>query len=587
MKKRLLIILLAIISLMLVACSNNDGNDSSNNDNNKNINENINFADVTFKKYVLKQMGKRIDEDVTYGEAQNLKELKIDRTYRTAVTSQRFTVGTSAVGTTSVGYIAMDLADLQYFTGLEKLSIQNTADDDIIGWEYIGNCTKLQELDMNYYEAGSVFQVVLGEKIILGIVEKLPELKVLDSRYGIMFDGTMEKIKQMRVGIDINVATNSLVGNIPWVSDINLGNDYTPIGQKEYNYTPDVLFLNRIKTTEEYKEAINKADANAIKHIYITCSSGKQVEIKIDASDFTKFTNLESLCLTYSSFTSNGEIINLASLASLKYLRTLMLGGLDYSSLDVTKLTQLDTISLEKEGQYIDYSIMPNLQKVNLFGFEGEGLVRLPQTVTAVATDSAAVLNNTPKVKIVRELYNYRSQDHSYLRSLTELRYINFDQIDDEPVKDFFVNFENCKKLQYLNYSRYVDDNNLDKLLKLPELLSVSYMVPIANIKNLNSHANMDKLSYLGVANDIWFNSYSGEEEEKLKKQLGYNDIYDAMIKVPLYAKMYNNGVLSDDICRVYSNIAYWKGGNDSNSQYYYKKNNQLLIDLGNIKLNN
>ena len=331
MKKK--IILLLCMAMLLAACCVGCGK-----------NDKIKFSDVTMKKYVLKELGKKPDEDVTYKEAEQLKSLTIDRTYRNFVTVMSNVSMQSASGSAN-GVISMDLSDLKYFTGLESLEIDNSSDDNFIGWESIEKCTNLQELKMNYYEDS--YYMPLGEKPILGFVDKLKNLKRLDCMYGNVTQATMNKIKAMRPDVEVNVVKEY----IPTSLSMTLTKDTIKPNlnvidvQNDKAQPDDTLLIEGVNKPEDYRKIIDNASATNIKYIYIKIRRGQADSVAVDCKDFTKFTNLETLSITETTVTTDGKVENIKELSKLPYLTTFCING-DYNPDEICELKHVDTLSI-------------------------------------------------------------------------------------------------------------------------------------------------------------------------------------------------------------------------------------------------
>ena len=146
----------------------------------------IDFSDFLVERCVREKLGKDWDEDITYGDVQEIEELDICNTYDpTFAINNDNKMGYS-------GYI--DLADLRYFKNLKVLRVSaNVTEDSIVNVDAIANCTKLEELILPCTTSYQYETINLaGYKYWKNIFAKLPKLEKVD--LGIYVDDNMKEI---------------------------------------------------------------------------------------------------------------------------------------------------------------------------------------------------------------------------------------------------------------------------------------------------------------------------------------------------------------------------------------------------------
>lgn len=527
MKKK--IILLLCMAMLLAACCVGCGK-----------NDKIKFSDVTMKKYVLKELGKKPDEDVTYKEAEQLKSLTIDRTYRNFVTVMSNVSMQSASGSAN-GVISMDLSDLKYFTGLESLEIDNSSDDNFIGWESIEKCTNLQGLKMNYYEDS--YYMPLGEKPILGFVDKLKNLKRLDCMYGNVTQATMNKIKAMRPDVEVNVVKEYIPTSLSMTltKDTIKPNLYVIDVQNDRAQPDDTLLIEGVNKPEDYRKIIDNASATDIKYIYIKIRRGQADSVAVDCKDFTKFTNLETLSITETTVTTDGKVENINELSKLPYLTTFCING-DYNPDEICELKHVDTLSISGAKQDVDLSSMKNLKKVSI-NVTGNN-VKLPSEVEVLRTANGKLANTTPALKI---MCDYGAEDCTldYLKNCSKLKYFYWStnkvtEVDLSAVK-------NLPDLEYLSISKNKITSGFEILSDMKNLrvVQLKYVIP-SEMSKLKDMKSKDSLSFFGFLDtDGQYPARDYQEALGISGKVTYLSIY---YNVPGMIDLYKSGVTNSEI---------------------------------------
>lgn len=503
-------------------------------------NDKIQFSDVTMKKYVLKEMGKKPDEDVTYKEAEQLKTLTIDRTYRNFVTLLNNSAMNSAFPSPK-GVISMDLGDLKYFTGLESLEIDNSSDDEIIGWESIEKCTNLKELKMNYYEDS--LYMPLGEKPLLGFVDKLKNLNTLDCMYGTVTQSTMNKIKTIRPELDVRIRKQYDVETAFYNKSADkLKTDLiTPIDEDEKEQPDDTLLIEKVSNTVDYKKIIDNASAADIKYIYIELKERNADSVIIDCNDFIKFTNLETLSITEFVLTTEGRVENIKALSKLPYLTTFCING-NYNPDEICELKHVDTLSINGAEQDVDLSSMKNLKKVSVNVKDND--VKLPSGVEVLRTTNGKLASTTPNLKI---MCDYWSEDGSleYLKNCKKLRYFYCEPKDSVDV-DLSV-IKNIPELEYLSTRRNKITSGFNALSDMKNLrvVRLRYVTP-EEMPKLKKMKSKESLSFFGFVDEDWH--YSDKDYQDalgINGKVNYLNIY---YNVPGMIDLYKSGVTNTEI---------------------------------------
>ena len=499
-------------------------------------NDNIQFEDITMKKYVLKELGKKPDEEVTYKEAEQLKSLTIDRTYRNFVTSY-CNCSLRAINSAH-GIISMDLSDLQYFTGLETLNIYNTTDDNIIGWENIEKCTNLKELKMNYHEDGIYTE--LGEKPLLGFVYNLKQLKTLDCMYGNVTQSTMNKVKAIRPDLDIRV-------NQEYDISTEL---YNVIGDKLYpelSYSKtgdelvqseDTLLIEKVRSVEDYKKIIDSASASGIKYIYITVASTSLMEI--DCDDFLKFTNLETLSITEWYVNAEVRINNIKNLSQLQYLTTFCIKG-SYDAEEISELKHVDTLSINSAINEVDLSTMTNLKKINIDVTDYK--VKLPSSVEVLRTTNSKLAKMTPELKIMCD-FGDKDTKLGYFEYCPKLKYCYW-SVEGQRNVDLSV-VKNVPELEYLiiNYKKIVSGFEALSDLENLRVVNIKTVTPdaIAKLKDMKSK---DSLSFFGFVDIYKYSAMEYQDALGITGEVNWMSIY---YNVPGMIDLYKSGVTNTQI---------------------------------------
>lgn len=503
-------------------------------------NDNIQFADVTMKKYVLKELGKKPDEEVTYKEANQLKSLTIDRTYRNFVTGVSNISMQAAFGPSN-GVISMDLSDLQYFTGLESLEIDNSSDDNFIGWESIEKCTDLKELKVNYYEDSRY--IPLGEKPLLGFVSNLKNLQTLDCMYGTVTPSTINKIKTINPLLDIKIEKQySIDTSLFNFSQDKIKSQLSVLNiENAQTQASDTLLIEKVNKTEEYKEIIENASASEIKYIYIKLGKGAAEPLVIDCKDFLQFTNLETLSITETSLTTDGKVENIKELSKLPYLTTFCVNG-DYNPDEICELKHVDTLTINGTKHDIDLSSMTNLKKVSV-SVNGYN-VKLPSGIEVLRTTNSSLANTTPDVKI---LCDYGAEDCKleYLKNCPKLRYLywnvgNVADVDLSVVK-------NVPELEYLGIGQKKITSGFEALSELKKLRVVQLrsVTPdaMAQLKDMKSKESLGFFGFLD-----WDGKYPDKDYQEalgISGSVNYMNIY---YNVPEMVDLYKSGVTNTQI---------------------------------------
>ena len=541
MKKK--IILLLCMTMLLAACCVGCGK-----------NDKIKFSDVTMKKYVLKELGKKPDEDVTYKEAEQLKSLTIDRTYRNFVTVMSNISMQSGNGPSN-GVISMDLSDLKYFTGLESLEIDNSSDDNFIGWESIEKCTNLQELKMNYYE--DAYYMPLGEKPLLGFVDKLKNLKTLDCMNGTVTQATLNKIKVIRPDLEVKIQReyNTSLAYYNFSRDeikpdlITSTNIYNEQSQPD-----DTLLIEGVNKPEDYRKIIDNASATDIKYIYIKLRRGQADSVVVDCKDFTKFTNLETLSITETSAAgSDSKIENIKELSKLPYLTTFCING-DYNPDEICELKHIDTLAINGAKQDVDLSRMKNLKKVSVNVKDNN--VKLPSGVEVLRTKNSKLANTTLALKI---MCDYGAEDCAlgYLKNCQKLKYFYWStdkvtDVDLSPVK-------NLPELEYLGVRQNNITAGFETLSDMKNLrvVQLRYVIP-SEMPKLKAMKSKDSLSFFGFLDINW--QYPARDYQAalgISGKITYLSIY---YNVPGMIDLYKSGVTNTEIMQ----------GENTNEREYY-----------------
>lgn len=528
MKKK--IILLLCMTMLLAACCVGCGK-----------NDKIKFSDVTMKKYVLKELGKKPDEDVTYKEAEQLKSLTIDRTYRNFVSIMSNLSMQSGIGSAN-GVISMDLSDLKYFTGLESLEIDNSSDDNFIGWESIEKCKNLQELKMNYYEDS--YYMPLGEKPILGFVDKLKNLKTLDCMYGNVTQATMNKIKAMRPDVEVNVEKEYIPTSLSMTltRDTLKPNLNVTDVQNDKAQPDDTLLIEGVNKTEDYKKIIDNASATDIKFIYIKLRKGQENSLSVDCKDFTKFTNLETLSITETSAAgSDGKIENIKELSKLPYLTTFCIYG-DYNPDEICELKHVDTLSINGTKQDIDLSSMKNLKKVSVNVKDNS--VKLPSGIEVLRTANGKLANSTPALKIMCD-YGEEDCTLDYLKNCQKLKYFYW---STNKVTDVDLSaVKNLPELEYLSISRNKITSGFETLSDMKNLrvVQLKYVTP-SEMPKLKTMKSKDSLSFFGFLDiDGKYPDRDYQAALGISGKVTYLSIY---YNVPGMIDLYKSGVTNTEI---------------------------------------
>ena len=514
-------VLIIILLVTLTACGNDVGKD-----------ENIEFSDVTFKKYVLKALGKNANESITYEEAEKLEKLNIDRSYRTDYTFL-CPSGWRGANTAAAGVITMDISDIKYFTGLKELIIDNTVNDRIMGWENIERCPKLEKIKWNYFEGGQ--HVAFGSKLLFDIVKQLPALKTLDLSSGAVSDSTISQIKKINSSINV-IENNDDSSSI--IMGLNLGDiDYVYDTKEKYIIKDTTLIIAECKTDKECYDILDSIKADNINTVFITSgrAGSKSAPIVLDCEKLLKFTKLEALYISKRyQFSIDMTFKNLDKLANLEYLKTLCIFG-DFDGSELVKLNNLDTISIRGNRECVDISGMNNIKIASVMDD-----VKLPSSVEHVTTMAPELLNGLKNLKSVADC-GVDSESNDYIKSNFNLKYIYCFRVSNDYID--LSGIKNAKNLEYLYIKNKV--KNYSSISELTNLRVVSLVGDLSEGLNIKKMSSEDSLSYLDISANP--DRYSVDE---IRNTFGDSNMSMLQIQygLPIMRDMYKKGITNSFI---------------------------------------
>lgn len=185
-KGAFLILVMLLCGLCMVGCSKKEGVVDPK--------ATMEFKDFLVERCVREELGKDWDEDVTYGEVAEITSLTISSIYNPSIVLDYSMGGAHYLeGDAHTAYI--DLADLEYLTNLEELTVNAYINcDSIVNVDAIANCKKLKELRVpcNLGNPSSKGVNALGYKYWADIIAELPELEYMD--LGMYVDEHMKEV---------------------------------------------------------------------------------------------------------------------------------------------------------------------------------------------------------------------------------------------------------------------------------------------------------------------------------------------------------------------------------------------------------
>ena len=483
------------------------------------------FQDPLVERCVRTTLGKRYDEKITTNDCASITKLLIDCDLDMGITFSRTSLDGSVAN-----YI--DLCDLQYFTELEELIIDNNIDRDmLVNLDAIKYCTNLRRLSMEDNHGLYVSQMPqVGYKYLADIVQALPRLEYIDLGYIVpqeykeLIAGNNQKLvfEDTVSWLDANkgIQTN-------WVSSESEISTYVNAWTYGYNREETICSVLNASGWEELEKLVNALPTET-EDVYVRYD-GRDT---IDMSIFVRFKNLKTLTIgnpsifymdDYSEQAVNVE--NIEKLVNNKELFSLNLCGVICDFNELKGLTQLKELTIytsiinsldflpdlsDLRELTLLYNVMPNTEGFfDKYGSEFSRLrfLRIEDSSTAIY-DGIYCIPNLETLSIldrVGVVYSFGAI--SQCKTLENLQLFNREEYNLG--LEELAGLDSLKFLMVHNTQDVDNVSGLDEILALPSLVSVSVVASIGNTyyENLNVWSNLatrnPKISFLVIGGYI------------------------------------------------------------------------------------
>lgn len=471
----------------------------------------VNFEDPLVERCVRMTLGKEADEAVSERECARIETLLIDCDLDTGFTVDYYY---ATGGVAPANYI--DLCDLQYFTGLKELVIDNQIKRDfLVNLEAIGNCTELEKLTMQYnpVEVNYFGMGPMGYKYLAGILSQLPKLEYLDLGYEVA-----KEHQELLAGDN---------DDLEFEDDFN-GVIYAQIAELAQSH---IIVAEDIEAYEEawqYKE--NEPDLNVLKQGSVAMIIGSEEELEefldalpdnaedisiyykgtddIDMESFTRFSQLKTLSVVnYIKMPNNVEtadieVKNLNALAENKHLFALNLSGVIFDEEELKEVTGLKGLSLHEcmfnDADFLE--CMPALRELTVLGnwskelqdyLEDNGEKMSALKFLRIHCDKNSKykgIEEYENLETLSILYQGAPTSWKYIVQCPKLKYLSVETNEPEMELEDLAEAESLEYLFISNFGNIGEISGVEEMISLPNMKSFVLLAVLSSQGNAEAY---------------------------------------------------------------------------------------------------